>query len=236
MAMFVMATADVCSQSEMQWHGGTVYNFGTILEDDGPVSHRFVLRNAGDEAYSIVSASATCGCTTATHSSHVIAPDDTASVTVTFNPQRREGLFHQRVAVITNSRSRINYLFVKGNVVSSRQRIEKEFPVAKEKMRLAEDTLYIYTRRHSGKAAACLRCINDSPSALSPTAVHVPDGATIEFSPKQPAAGERFSIVLSCSLRELRHSMASGDNMVSFRADAETTEVDSIPILVEYRE
>ena len=138
MAMFVMATADVCSQSEMQWQGGTVYSFGTILEDDGPVSHRFVLRNAGDKAYSIVGVYATCGCTTATHFPHAIAPGDTASVTVTFNPQHREGLFHQRVAVTTDSRSRINYLFVKGNVVSSSQRIENESPVDKEKTRLAD--------------------------------------------------------------------------------------------------
>ncbi|MGN0233453.1 MAG: DUF1573 domain-containing protein [Bacteroidaceae bacterium] len=234
--IMLMLVTTVRAQSEMQWQDGTSFNFGTIWEDDGTVSHRFVLRNAGDKAFSIVGAHATCGCTTATHSSQVIAPDDTASVMVTYNPQRREGVFCQRVAVTTDSRSRVNYLFVKGNVVSSRQRIEKEFPIVKGEIRFAEDTLYIYTREGNKKATVTMRCFNDSPDSLALSVVHLPQGADVEFNPRQPASGERFTMVVSCILKDLQQSILSGDASIRIQTDADETEPISIPINIEYRE
>ena len=224
------------AQSEMQWQDGTACAFGTIREDDGPVSHRFILRNAGDKPFHIVGAHPTCGCTTATHSSQVIAPGDTASVLVTYNPQRREGVFCQRVAVTTDSRSRINYLFVKGNVVSSRQRIEKEFPIVKGDVRFVEDTLYIYTREGNRMVTATMHCFNDSPDSLSLSAVHLPQGAEVDFSPRNLASGERFTMVVSCILKDLQQSIQSGDARICIQTSADGAEPISIPVNIEYRE
>ena len=106
------------AQSEIQWLKGREHNFGNVLETDSMVNHRFVMRNGGKEPFSIVSAAPRCRCTEAKFAPKVLAPGDTTSVLVTFYPRNRSGTFIQRVAVITTSRSRISYLFVKGNVVS----------------------------------------------------------------------------------------------------------------------
>lgn len=104
-----------------EWLGGTVFNMGTVREADGPVSHRFIMRNISPDTITILRAASTCGCTTATVSHRKVAPGDTASVIVTYNPYRQTNYFHQKVGVMTDCPQRINYLFVKGSVESSHQ-------------------------------------------------------------------------------------------------------------------
>ncbi|MGN0213936.1 MAG: DUF1573 domain-containing protein [Muribaculaceae bacterium] len=105
------------AQSEIEWVKGREHNFGAVLESDSMVNHRFVMRNGGNEPFSIVGATPRCRCTEAKFTPKVLAPGDTTSVLVTFYPRNRSGTFVQRVAVTTTSRSRISYLFVRGNVV-----------------------------------------------------------------------------------------------------------------------
>lgn len=101
-------------ESEISWMVGTVYDFGKIKEVDGAATHRFVFRNTGDEPLVVLGAVGRCGCTTATYSEAEVAPGDTASVVVKFNPTGRSGTFKQRVTVLLSSPSRHNNLFIKG--------------------------------------------------------------------------------------------------------------------------
>lgn len=117
-AILAVGTGIAMAQSEIEWVEGREYNFGRVLESDSVVSHRFVMRNAGDEPFSIVSATPRCRCTEAKFTPRVIDPGDTTSVLVKFYPHNREGNFIQRVSVVTTSRSRISYVFVKGFIVS----------------------------------------------------------------------------------------------------------------------
>lgn len=101
-------------ESEISWMGGTVYDFGKIKEADGAATHRFVFRNTGGEPFVVLGAVGRCGCTNASYSKKEIAPGDTASVVVKFNPTGRSGTFKQRVTVLLSSPSRHNTLFIKG--------------------------------------------------------------------------------------------------------------------------
>lgn len=101
-------------ESEISWMGGTVYDFGKIKESDGAATHRFVFRNTGGEPFVVLGAVGRCGCTNASYSKKEIAPGDTASVVVKFNPTGRSGTFKQRVTVLLSSPSRHNTLFIKG--------------------------------------------------------------------------------------------------------------------------
>lgn len=106
----------VSAQSEIDWQGGTVYDFGEIKEQKGMVAHTFVFKNNGDEPFSITNVRTSCGCTSATSTGKIISPADTAHVTVCFNPTNVKGPFHQRIVVYTNSPARQNSLFIKGKV------------------------------------------------------------------------------------------------------------------------
>ncbi len=116
------------AQSEIKWLDGTVCNFGRINEADGCVSHRFVLKNVSKESFRIVRAAGHCDCTTVSYVERDIAPGDTASVVVAFNPANQKGQFYRRVTVLLSGPSLRNTLFIKGDVV----------PKGKDR----EDTLY----------------------------------------------------------------------------------------------
>ena len=130
-ALIALGYSTAMAQSEIVWVEGREYNFGEVRESDSMVSHRFVMRNGGNEPFSIVSAAPRCRCTKANFTPKVIEPGDTTSVLVTFYPRNRSGTFIQRVAVITTSCSRISYLFVKGNVVPDTNGFELLQPVSK---------------------------------------------------------------------------------------------------------
>lgn len=108
------------AQSEIKWMGGTVYDFGKIKETDGAATHRFVFRNTGGEPFVVLGAVGRCGCTTATYSKAEVAPGDTASVVVRFDPAKRSGAFKQRVTVLLSGPSGHNSLFVKGEVEAAK--------------------------------------------------------------------------------------------------------------------
>ena len=69
------------------------YDFGQIGPD--PVTTVFTVHNEGDGPLQIESVSTSCGCTTAQMSAQTIAPGESASLTVTFDPQTHAGAFGQ---------------------------------------------------------------------------------------------------------------------------------------------
>lgn len=95
----------------------TTYDFGSIKEDGGPVTHEFTFTNKGTEPLKIKSARAECGCTKPEYPKKEIAPGESASIKVTYNPLGRPGGFTKVVAVRTNgSPSKVN-LKIRGSVI-----------------------------------------------------------------------------------------------------------------------
>ena len=57
------------------------WDFGTIRETDGPVTHRFVCRNEGEHPEVILQVTTTCGCTTPRYTRKPILPGEEAEIT-----------------------------------------------------------------------------------------------------------------------------------------------------------
>ncbi len=81
------------------------YDFGTIPEDGGPVTHFFEFTNTGSSPLVIISATASCGCTRPTYPTEPIAPGKKGKIKVTFLPEGRPGEFDKVVKVRTNAKS-----------------------------------------------------------------------------------------------------------------------------------
>lgn len=92
------------------------YNFGTIPEKGGSVSHTFTFTNTGDANLVIVDATADCGCTVPSYPEKPVAPGRKGAVKVTFNPLYRPGAFTKVVTVRTNSRQKKVRLKITGTV------------------------------------------------------------------------------------------------------------------------
>lgn len=82
------------------------YDFGTIKEVDGPVTHSFEFTNTGNEPLVIINVNASCGCTRPEYSKEPIKPGKSGKIKVTFNPAGRPGEFSKDIKVRTNENKR----------------------------------------------------------------------------------------------------------------------------------
>ena len=96
----------------------SIHEFGNVKENGGPVNYDFKFVNTGDSPLVILSAIASCGCTTPTYPEKPVQPGDTATINVRYNPKGRPGEFNKTVVVKSNatkdSRSRVR---IKGFVL-----------------------------------------------------------------------------------------------------------------------
>lgn len=90
------------------------FNFGTINEEGGKVSHVFEVFNKGDQPLLITSVEPTCGCTTKEYTKNPIAKGGNGQIKVTYNPSGRPGPFTKTINVSTNDCK--TKLVIKGEV------------------------------------------------------------------------------------------------------------------------
>lgn len=95
----------------------TVYDFGTIKEDGGPVSHNFEFTNVGNGNLVILDATAECGCTRPEYPKNPIAPGKKNKIKITYNPIGRPGAFTKQVTIKINGEPRKIRLKIRGTVV-----------------------------------------------------------------------------------------------------------------------
>lgn len=96
----------------------TSYDFGTIAEDGGNVTHEFEFTNTGDEPLMIVSATASCGCTRPSFPKKPVKPGNVGKIKVTYMPAGRPGEFVKTVTIKSNAKkNKTVKLKIKGNVI-----------------------------------------------------------------------------------------------------------------------
>lgn len=80
------------------------YDFGTIAEQGGPVSHEFEFTNTGDAPLMILNATASCGCTRPDFPKKPVKAGKKGKIKVTYLPAGRSGEFEKTVTVKTNAK------------------------------------------------------------------------------------------------------------------------------------
>lgn len=93
------------------------YNFGTIKEEEGPVTHVFTVKNVGTENLIIKRVLASCGCTRPEWTTTPIAPGKTGEVSVAYDPKGRPGPFYKTINILSNSADKRLTLSISGEVV-----------------------------------------------------------------------------------------------------------------------
>ncbi len=96
----------------------TIFDFGTIKEVDGKVTHAFVIENTGDGPLVMTRVIASCGCTTPEWTKEPIAPGKTGDVNITYNPAGRPGPFVKTISIYSNGKKGSYILTIKGKVES----------------------------------------------------------------------------------------------------------------------
>lgn len=101
------------------------YDFGTIPEDGGDVTHVFQFTNTGDVPVVIQRVSTSCGCTASEWTKEPVLPGKTGTVAATYSPLGRPYAFTKTLTVRTNGEPQTIVLFIRGTV-TPRERTPQE--------------------------------------------------------------------------------------------------------------
>jgi hypothetical protein len=93
-----------------------VFDFGTITQQGGPVSHEFAFTNNAGRPVKILTVQASCGCTTPGWTKEAVAPAKSGFITASFNPAGRPGHFDKTLTVTTDLEASPVILRIKGEV------------------------------------------------------------------------------------------------------------------------
>jgi len=105
------------AQSPIMTFETTTHDFGKIKEQDGLATKKFEFKNTGDAPLIINRVNASCGCTATSWTKEPVLPGKTGSVTASYNPVNRPGVFIKTITVFTNVDSKPIQLTIKGDVI-----------------------------------------------------------------------------------------------------------------------
>jgi hypothetical protein len=127
---FIMFTTAVVAQtvSPSVAFEERVYNFGTIMEAKGKVSHTFVFKNNGTAPITIEDIQSGCGCIGKAVDKAPVKPGGKGKVTITFDPGYKSGFFSKEIVVLTSGGQHYNRIWVEGNIIPTEHPIEDEYP------------------------------------------------------------------------------------------------------------
>lgn len=127
----IMAPQNLKAQNENQsplQFDSYEWDFGTIEEKDGIVSHTFQFMNISKQEVRLEAVSTSCGCTSANWSTDPIKPGGTGEITVHFNPARTEGEMLRDVEVFTSLKQSPDRLVMLINVIPMPMGLNELYP------------------------------------------------------------------------------------------------------------
>lgn len=176
------------------------FNFGTIEEADGEVSHTFIFTNTGSNPIVIENVATTCGCTTPTYTRSPIRPDQQGQITITYDPAGRPGRFSRDVVIVSNSRKNKNTITIKGVVNPRQMSIEDEYPYQIEGGLRMTSLMSNFSYLEHGKSRSMVIGYANATDATMEISVAEVTGSpafNVVAYPSSIAPGERGSLTLT---------------------------------------
>lgn len=143
----------------------TEWNFDSIREESGPVTHSFEATNRGEHPEVILDVSSSCGCTKPEFTRRPVRPGETTTVTVRFNPAGQSGTIDRTLVVYGTGNQVIERLRITGRVEPRARTIEERFPIAAgDGIRLSNNFLPFETLPHGRETGADIGIANEADS------------------------------------------------------------------------
>ncbi|MFI3282202.1 MAG: DUF1573 domain-containing protein [Rikenellaceae bacterium] len=144
------------------------WNFGTIEEEGGTVSHTFDFVNDAKSPVVITDIKTSCGCTTFDYSRKPIAVGASSTIEIKYDPMYRPGAFSRDITIFTSADKEPTRITITGDVTPRRRSVQEEYPyILGEGVRIT--TLYAYLQNvaPSAPTQAQAQIINTSDKTRS---------------------------------------------------------------------
>lgn len=133
--VLIMSLSTFAQQKQVIEFTEQEYDFGTVKEEDGKVSHVFEFVNISQTPITITNVRASCGCTTPNWSRQPVMPGESGVVTATYSASGRPGRFNKSITVTANDGTQDFQivLYIKGNVTPRSQQAQAQEVVPAQK-------------------------------------------------------------------------------------------------------
>lgn len=196
------------------------WDFGSIRESEGPVSHTFVGRNTSDHPIVILRVVSSCGCTVPEYSQKPILPGETARIKVTFDPANRPGIFSKNLAVFDSQRQKIAELRLRGSVVGREKSLEELYPIEAGALRLTQNLCTFGYLVHGRPAEATVGVANPTSRPMRLQLVPTRRSGLLRVeAPATLRPGERAEIRLRYELPDPSDRYGSVEDLLTLRID-----------------
>jgi len=105
-----------------------VFNFGTIREKDGKVSHTFYFRNTGKQPVTVSDINTGCDCIGKVIRNKPVKPGERAALTITFDPGYKSGFFSKEIFIFSEGGKQYCNVWVEGNIIAGERPIDNDYP------------------------------------------------------------------------------------------------------------
>lgn len=182
------------------------WDFGSIEESGGRVSHVFTGVNRGSAPVVVLDVVTSCGCTVPEFSRKPVMPGDSTRVTVTYDPMNRPGVFSKSLGVYSSERKKIATLTVSGSVVPRERSVEELYPFEAGGGLRFDGTLCAFTYIYQGQQKQmAIGYVNTSDHPLRlELRPRTSSGLLAVDCPQSVAPGERGEI-------NLRYAIPAGE-------------------------
>lgn len=200
------------------------YDFGVMKEVAGRQtgSARFV--NEGPDSTYIDYVRPSCGCTDADFTRGVLAPGDTATVSFTYNPVGRPGMFEKTVKVYIGDNQERHVIKIKGTVVGSPETLAAQYPIDCGSIRLSERLFDVGNVRMGTARHIFLLMVNQSMDSISPK-WETPDGLSIALTPEVLGPGDIASMGIYLNSTQSDPTLGEREWRIPLSTDSCATEI-----------
>ena len=189
MALLILCAPYAVSQAVLVFDEQR-HDFGTIQESLGPVTHNFQFHNNGNEPLVISRIRTSCGCTIPEYSEEPIAPGDSGSIKITFNPLGRPGEFSKAINVYANTVPERTILRIIGRVEQESNVIDTQFAYRIGDIALTSLHFSLSKIVKGTVVEDSMVIVNVGDNTITPCASHVPSHIAVTFHPDTLHKGE----------------------------------------------
>lgn len=158
------------------------HDFGTIYERDGKVTHVFRLKNNGSAPVAISAVNTWCGCMVADYTRRAVRPGETAQVTVSLDPDHKQGNFVKQVVVLVNDGSSYVRLWVKANIVPMVHPVREDHPFYYGHGLYMNQQMMPFPNLDPGQRHSFeLKMANDTDKPMTVTFKRLPDNTVLKM-------------------------------------------------------
>jgi hypothetical protein len=196
-AVLLLFTGIMFAQKAVITFEKKTHDFGQINESDGKATYEFVFKNTGNGPLVVSRVQASCGCTTPTWTRQPIERGKSGSITVSYNPAGRPGVFTKTITVSSNATEEQVTLLIKGDVIPVSSSPANPYPVAMGDLKLKTKVVQMNNVDKGKSQNRVIEVKNEGRSSIKPVIENLPGHLSAKVEPETLAAGQQGTITFT---------------------------------------